>query len=435
MAERPISSPRRATRPTPRERQRVVRGYLESTTLAELIRYVAARPDSVGTVLIAVASAAVYLFTTDREPVDHDYFVRLADAFLNGRLHLLEAPSWLNELVPGGGGWYVVYPPVPAVMLMPLVAVFGREFPQNVASCLFAAVSVGLAWLLFGRFDLDLRRRFALTATFGFGTVLWYVAEVGSAWYLGHVCAVLFSVAAVLLAIDRRWPLAVGLLLGLAAISRLPVALASLGLLLILLGIGWPPRMPRDRALAFGRTLRFGIGMAVPIGLYFAYNLVRWGTITDQGYTLIPGVLEDPIYAKHGIFAIEYIPRHVHAILLRSWNFVDDPPFFQPNWWGLGLFFTTPLLLWLVRARLQDPRVFGSVVATALVLIPILTHGNVGLSQFGYRFSLDVQVFLFAILATVFERGMSRLAWIAAAASVAICAYAIWAISIGFVSF
>ena len=35
------------------------------------------------------------------------------------------------------------------------------------------------------------------------------------------------------------------------------------------------------------------------------------------------------------------------------------------------------------------------------------------LAQFGYRFSLDVQVFLFVILATVFERGMSRLAWLA----------------------
>jgi hypothetical protein len=63
------------------------------------------------------------------------------------------------------------------------------------------------------------------------------------------------------------------------------------------------------------------------------------------------------------------------------------------------------------------------------------THGNVGLAQFGYRFSLDVQVFLFVILATVFERGMSRLALLAAFASIAICACAIWAISIDFISF
>ncbi len=408
---------------------------LQDTQLAELVRYVTARPDSVGTLLIAALAAAIFLLTTSREANHFDYFVRLADAFLHGRLHLLEAPSWLNELVPGGGGWYVVYPPVPAIMLLPFVAIFGPGFPQNVASCAYAGASVGLAWVLFGRFALDVRRRAALTAVFGFGTVLWYVAEVGSAWYLGHVLAVMFSTVAVILALDRRWPVLVGLALGLAAISRLPVALACVGVLLLVLEVGWPVRIPRDRTLAIRRTLGFGIGMAVPVGLYFLYNLARWGTLSDQGYTRIPGVLEDPIYVKYGIFAIEYIPRHIHAIFLRSWNFVDDPPFFQPNWWGLGLFLTTPLLLWLVRARTRDPRVFGSLVATALVLVPIVTHGNVGLSQFGYRFSLDVQVFLFVILATVFERGMSRLAWIAALASIVICAYGIWAISVGFVSF
>jgi hypothetical protein len=245
----------------------------------------------------------------------------------------------------------------------------------------------------------------------------------------------MFSVAAVLLALDRRWPVAVGLCLGLAAISRLPVALACVGVLMLVLRIGWPIRLSTDRARAFRTTVAFGLGMAIPVGGYFVYNLARWGTLMDEGYTKIPGVLEDPIYEKYGIFAIEYIPRHVHAIFLRSWNFVDDPPFFQPSWWGLGLFLTTPLLIWLVRARLQDPRVLGSVVATALVAIPIVTHGNVGLTQFGYRFSLDVQVFLFVILATVFERGMSRLAWLAALASIAICAYALWAISIDFVAF
>jgi hypothetical protein len=412
-----------------------VTGYLEQTELAELVRSFGTKPTFLQVTLISAVAAAVFLVTTSQDPSDFDYFVRLADAFLHGRLYLVEAPSWLNELVPGGGGWYVVYPPVPALMLLPFVAVFGPAFPQNVASCVYAGISVGLAWLMFGRFALTTPRRLMLTAVFGFGTVFWYVAEVGSAWYLGHVCAVLFSTAAVMLALDRRWPVAVGLLLGLAAISRLPVALASVGVLLLLLGIGWPIRIPPDRAAAVRRTVAFGLGMAIPVGLYFVYNLARWGTLMDRGYTLIPGVLEDPIYVKHGIFAIEYIPRHLYAIFLQSWRYVDDAPFLQPDWRGLGLFLTTPLLLWMIRARLQDPRVLGSAIAIALVSIPIVTHGNIGLAQFGYRFSLDVQPFLFVILATVLERGMSRLAWLAAVLSIAICAYGIWAISIGFVSF
>lgn len=74
-------------------------------------------------------------------------------------------------------------------------------------------------------------------------------------------------------------------------------------------------------------------------------------------------------------------------------------------------------------------------IAIGLTLIPIITHGNVGISQFGYRFSLDIQPLLFIVLATVFERGVSRLAVAAGVASVAINAYAIWAIGIGFVAY
>ena len=76
-----------------------------------------------------------------------------------------------------------------------------------------------------------------------------------------------------------------------------------------------------------------------------------------------------------------------------------------------------------------------ALLATAIVSIPIITHGNVGITQFGYRFSLDFQVLLFAILATVVARGWTGLMKAAAVASIAFCAYAVWAISIGFVAF
>jgi hypothetical protein len=215
------------------------------------------------------------------------------------------------------------------------------------------------------------------------------------------------------------------------------VGLTAPFFLALIVGLGWPPRLPAraERSAAIGRGVAFLVGIAIPTAVYLLYNYARWGTILDKSYVLIPGVLDDPIYAKHGILALEYIPRHVYAIFLRSWNFVDDPPFIQPSWWGLSLFLTTPVFIWLLKARFRDPRVAWAVIATAIALIPIVTHGNVGLTQFGYRFSLDVQPLLFVILATVFARGMSRLAWAAAVASVVFCAYGIWAIGIGFVEF
>jgi len=398
------------------------------------VRLPAVSRDAWIAVTIAVATAGLYLYASSRDRENLDYFVRLADAFLHGRIHLLEAPSWLTELIPRDGAWYVAYPPLPAVLLMPFVALFGPEFHQQIASSIFGGVGVGLTYLVLCRFGLRMRVRVLLTLTFAFGTCFFYTASIGNTWYLSHVSAVMFATAAIVLALDRRLPLVVGLLVGLAALSRLPVVLTAPFYMAALVGLGWPVVMPSDRRAAVRTLALFVVGLGLPLAAYALYNIGRFGSPLEFGYALIPGVLEEPYY-QQGIFSITYIPRHLYAIFAQSWIYEDAFPFFRPSWWGLGLFLSTPLFLWLLRARLRDSVVPWAALACALTLVPIVTHGNVGFTQFGYRFSLDIQPLLFVILATVFARGMSRLAAAAAVLSIAICTYGVWAIGTGFVSF
>jgi hypothetical protein len=130
---------------------------------------------------VTVAAAVVYLLSAPpTQPLA--YFVPLADAFLHGRLYVTEAPSWLSELVPAAVGWYVPYPPMPAVVLLPFVALFGPELPQQVISSVAGAASVGLLFLAIGRLGVHGRTRLGLIAVFAFGTVLWWGASEGSAW-------------------------------------------------------------------------------------------------------------------------------------------------------------------------------------------------------------------------------------------------------------
>ena len=102
-----------------------VTAWFAETRLAELIDYIRDRPDTLGTLIVVVVTTALYLFTSSRDRQELDYFVRLADAMLHGRIYLTQAPSWLNELIPRNGVWYVAYPPWPAILLIPFVAVFG----------------------------------------------------------------------------------------------------------------------------------------------------------------------------------------------------------------------------------------------------------------------------------------------------------------------
>jgi hypothetical protein len=381
---------------------------------------------------LAILATAVYLFTSSRDRENLDYFIRLADAMLHGHIYLTEAPSWLTELIPRDGVWYVAYPPMPAVLLVPIVAIFGADIHQQVVSSALAGISVGLTYLVLCRFSLSERVRVGLAVVFAFGTCFFYVAEVGNTWYFAQVCAVLFSTAAILLTLHRRWPFLVGLLLGFAVLSRLPVLLSAPFFAAMLAGIGWPIRIPEDRARAVRSVALFGAGLAIPVVVLLLYNVGRFGNPFEFGYALIPGVLGERYYTE-GIFSITYIPRHVYGIFFRSWIWNDSFPYLWASWWGLAITFTTPLFFWVLKARLQDPRVLWAAVGIGLTLIPIVTHGNVGFTQFGYRFSLDVQPLLFVVLATVFEKRMSRLAWVAAVLGVIFCTYGVWAIGAGYV--
>ena len=94
---------------------------------------------------------------------------------------------------------------MPAILALPFVAVFGREFPAQTYSALYGGLATGLVYLVFGRLGLALRvrDRLALTAVFAFGTCFWFIAIGGSAWYFAHVSAVLLLAASVLCALTE----------------------------------------------------------------------------------------------------------------------------------------------------------------------------------------------------------------------------------------
>src|SRR5438270_7120371 len=97
---------------------------------------------------VGAFAAMAYLVVGYGLETDYDYFGRLAAAFLAGRWWLVDAPPWLNELVScGGGRWCVVYPPLPAVVALPFVAVFGSAAGQVIASRLAGGASAGVLFL------------------------------------------------------------------------------------------------------------------------------------------------------------------------------------------------------------------------------------------------------------------------------------------------
>ena len=332
----------------------------------------------------------------------------LADAILHGRIDVSQTGA-MNELVPYAGKWFVVYPPMPAIAVLPFVLIWGIGFNQVIASVVFAAAAVALFFILTTKFTKKLWVSLALTALLAFGTNFFYTSLIGSSWYIAHILAVFFLICALLMSINKK-PFLGGLFLSFAFLSRLPTALAFPILLYFLLS---------KSKTRFKILFWFALPIVSAIIIFALYNALRFGSITQTGYSLILGVLQEPWY-QEGIFNLNYIPRQLNALFLVLPKITNSFPYFLPSSVGMALWITTPALLLLFLIKFKDKAVGWFLLTALLVAIPSLIHGTVGFTQFGYRFSLDYILFLLIPLIFVFERIGKWWTWIFVSLSIAI---------------
>lgn len=342
-------------------------------------------------IVLAAAGASVYLAAGLGLHTDYDYYGRLADAMTSGRWWLDEAPPWLNELIEcGPGRWCVAYPPLPAILAVPLALVTSNMLAQVLVARIAGGASAGILYLALRAFGAS--RALAITGAVlsTLGTTLFFSSVDGRAWFAAHAVSLPFLSAALLFAArgDRAW--LVGACIGLAALARLPVAAAAPALALLLAsraGMSYP------RAL--GGVVLGGLPFAA---VYVGYNLLRWGSVFDTGYVTLT---EGDMFFTRGLFSPFYLPRHLYAMFLEAPLFVDGTPFFlKPRFIGMSLLITTPAFLWVfggLRGVRRDRDVAAVALAALLALLPDVLHGTVGFQQFGYRFSIDAQPFLVAL--------------------------------------
>lgn len=348
------------------------------------------------------------------------YFDHLADAFLHARLHL-ENPPGQHDLTPYDGRWYVPFPPLPALLLMPWVAASGVAGASTVAFSIgLGTVNVWLTWMLLaglarrGFVSLAGGDRFWLTIMFAIGTVHWQVAVDGQVWFLGHVCTLTFVLLAAWLAVATQSPWLAGAALAIAALGR-PNVVLTLPLLHALAqarGGGCDPPGPQPapdtlRLLADGLRgwnpawlWRALIPIAVAASALMSYNVARFGDPLDFGYTrqrVDASVLGD--LHTHGQFSLHHVVRNVNVLLLGLPRIERGERLPTPDERGMSVLLTTPALLLVLRARGRDPLTRSAWLATGLLLVPLLLYYNTGWRQFGYRFSLDFLTPLLVLMA------------------------------------
>lgn len=330
-----------------------------------------------------------------------NHFILLANSFLNGKVYVQATAPWLEQVPIDANNFYVPYPPMPAILSMFPVSIFGITFHQEIISQLLGAGTTVLLVFISIRIKKDIKIQIWTYFLSAFGNIIWFLASVGSSWYLGQVSGVFFLTAALYESLNKKRPILVGIMLGAAYLSRIEIALSFPFFLYVFSGKKW-----------FQNYLKVSLA-ALPFLLFnFAYNFVRFGVIWDKAYQLIPGVSSEPWF-QHGLVNPMYIPNHLKIFFLGLPKFIKGFPFVTPTWTGLAIWFTTPAFLYALSAKLKDKIVKFSWISILLISLLIFSHGSTGFTQFGYRFAVDFYpILIFLTVKGVATTGLKWHHWL-----------------------
>ncbi|HKE20331.1 MAG TPA: hypothetical protein VKB80_35900 [Kofleriaceae bacterium] len=299
-----------------------------------------------------------------------------------------------------GSTSYVCFPPFPAVLMLPQAAVHGRRANDVVPTLLVAALVLPLAFMTLGRLRAaGLSRRTPvedlwLAMCLAFGTVFFFCAVQGRVWFTAHAVGVVLGLGYLHSTVEARRPIAAGLCLGLAAMTRTPMAF----LFPLFLLEAWRMTGRADLRRFAVLCARFAAPVIVIAAVGVALNLARFDQPTEFGHSYL-AVRQQAQMEASGLFSLDYLTRNLAVGFTLLPRLSAHSPFVVISGHGLALWFTTPLLFFLLWPRERGPWHRPLWISVAVVALPSLLYQNSGWLQFGYRFALDYLPLLIALVA------------------------------------
>jgi hypothetical protein len=348
------------------------------------------------------------------KPSPDNHYVYLADAMLHGRLSIEGKPPHRNDWAEYQGKWYVSFPPAPAVLMIPGVAAFGLHFNDRLFTLGFAAAGPALLFLIIAalvrRKSIDRKPWEAalLSGLYGVGTVYYFGAVQGSVWYSAHMVGSFFLLLFILASLNCRHPILAGFCLILAFACRPPMLLAFPFFIFEAHTFRLDPSLnfvsglkAWDKKIVLSNVrsmLLFAAPIAVIMCLLMWMNAARFDNPFEFGHGLLKvrwtGRIE-----KWGLFNYHYLARNLAVFgALLPWV-SPTKPYIQISNHGLALWFTTPVLFYILWPKVKGRLYTALAITAAAVAVPSLFYQNSGWVQFGYRFALDYMPFLMLLIA------------------------------------
>ncbi len=368
---------------------------------------------------IFAACAAVYVATLGSRITgtsDNAHFVYLAQSLLHGKLALLgNRPPGDNDWAQYHGHWYVSFPPFPALVIAPLVALFGTAAWDRLFWAVLAGLAPALLYVLLrrlrerGHTERNRGEDLLLVGLFAFGSPYYYTAVQGTVWFAAHVVACPLIALYLLWSFDARRPLLAGAALALAFMTRPSTLLLGVFFVLQAAVAARPAEVPAPARLReLHRGLRpallvrplawFALPLVITLGVAMWMNYARFDDPFEFGHSYLI-IRWRPRIDTWGLFNYHYLAKNL-AVMLTALPWLSAlPPYLKISRHGLALWVTTPQLLLVLWPKRSSPAMTALMLGAGAVALLDLLYQNSGWVQFGYRFGLDYMIPLFALLA------------------------------------
>jgi len=355
------------------------------------------------------------------------HFLYQAQSLLHGHLDLPLSPR-TTDIVVVNGKSYIVYPPFPAVLLMPFVALFGLSTSDVFFTTVIAALNMPLLFLLLEQVrENGLTRRvwlenLCITLLLYYGSINLWLSLGGRMWFTAHIVCMTCTLLSLLLAFRRHYTWST-VLLACAFFTR-ATALFGFVFLVYLIwqegGMGHElerflgslrSRIPDWSSIPWRRFVGPAVVVVLMAGLFMARNVAVFGSPLEAGYAVL--IHQRYSIVTTGPFCLCYVKSNIVANFftfpLITFDFTgpfggafDRHPFIDMLNHGdaVSVFVTTPLFLLLFwRNRKFSLTRAALWVTIGLIVIAVLLFHAAGWYQFGARYLYDGYAYAFLLLA------------------------------------
>ena len=316
-----------------------------------------------------------------------DSYSLQAMSWLSGRLDMGKNYEWL-ELAVYNGKYYLSFPPLPSVVMLPFVLLFGEKTPSNLVSALYGIFTAMIAYKILKKAGMKRGGAVFFAIAYVWGRNMLWLSTSGGVWFLAQGLNMLLLTACVYFA-QQKMQMAAYAMAALAVGCR-PF---SVCMFLPLMAYFYTADKDRPRADRIRGQIRSLIIPAFIALCYMLYNYVRFGNVLEFGHNYLPEFTE----SEKGQFSLSYILPNLYNLLLRPVTLRADLTLEYPLFDGFMFYIANPMfLIWfaavvkdVLQKRLDAVRLC-IVIAVLAELLLLCAHKTLGGWQFGARYTVDM---------------------------------------------